>query len=171
MNSDRTAGPAPGEEPRGRLFLVTAPAAEPAAAVASAVAERLARCVLVTGSAVDAMVVSGGVGGSQLERMQHLLLRWSACLALAETYLLEGYDAVVTDVVTGPHVEDFLDLAAPETVHLLVLDEAQSSTTPRWGLWLSPGTAAPEAADALLGALEEAAVLTAGPEDDAGAHS
>jgi len=165
LGADATGGSA-AEEPRGRLFLVTAQSEEQAAAVGSAVAARLSRCVLVRGSTVDDMVVSGrAVGTSHLERTHHLLLRWSACLALAETYLLEGYDAVVADAVTGPHVEDFLDLAAPETVHLLVVDDAESSTTPRWGLWLSPGVDAEEAAGALLGRLEDAAVLTADPGD------
>lgn len=151
---------------RGRLFLVTAPSQQDAAAVAQGLGRLLPRAFVVAGSQVDAMVVSGRAPehGAGLEAVRHLLLRWSACLAAAETYQLEGFDAVVHDVVLGGHLEDFLDLAAPETVHLVVLDDPRSSDTPRWGLWLGPGDAlGDELARAALERLDEAAVLTAEP--------
>ena len=107
------AGPDPA---RGRLFLVTGPDAAERLAVASSVARALDRCALVDGAQVDRMLVSGRVpvGGPLTgELLGQLLLRWSASIAAAETFLLEGYDAVVSDDVQGDRLEDFLDLAAP----------------------------------------------------------
>ena len=153
---------------RGRLFLVTAPSEDAAAAVGLELGHRLPRCLVVAGTQVDAMVVSGRVPDNDvgLEGVRHRLLRWSACLAAAETYQLEGFDAVVCDVVTGGHLEDFLDLAAPETVHVVVLDDPRASATPRWGLWLDANAAPPgDLADAVLAHLEEAKVRTVEPDD------
>ena len=156
---------------RGRLFLVTAPSEDPAAAVALELGRRLPRCLVVAGSQVDAMVVSGRAPADDvgLEGVRHRLLRWSACLAAAEAYQLEGFDAVVHDVVIGGHLEDFLDLAAPETVHVVVLDDPHASATPRWGLWLDANAGPPgDLADAVLANLEEAEVRTIEPDDDPG---
>lgn len=158
------------EEPvtRGRLFLVTSPVPDAAAAVAVELAHRLPRCLVVAGSQVDAMVVSGRVpdDDDDLEGVRHRLLRWSACLAAAETYQLEGFDAVVHDVVIGGHLEDFLDLAAPETVHVVVLDDPRLSATPRWGLWLVARAAPPGTlAEAILAHLDTSRVLTTEPVD------
>ncbi len=157
---------------RGRLFLITAPSEDTAAAVALELGHRLPRCLVVAGSQVDAMLVSGRVPADDvgLEGVRHRLLRWSACLAAAETYQLEGFDAVVCDVVTGGHLEDFLDLATPETVHVVVLDDPRLSATPRWGLWLDAGAAPPGTlAEAVLAHLDDAKVRTVEP--DAGAAS
>jgi hypothetical protein len=155
---------------RGRLFLVTAPDGESLRAVAGALASRLPRSILVVGSVVDGMVVSNppDEGASALERTARLLLRWSACLAIAETYQLEGFEAVIADDVRGDHLEDFLDLAAPETVHVLVLDDPSSSTTPAWGLWLDSDLAPDVLADAALQRLDEAKVATAEPSGPSG---
>ena len=49
------------------------------------------------------------------------LLRWSAALAVAETYQLEGFDAVVAEDALGDRLEDFLDLVEPEPVHVVVV--------------------------------------------------
>lgn len=150
---------------RGRLFLITAPSEDRAAAVAGQLGDRLERAFVVSGSQIGAMVVPGpgADAPSALERVRALLLRWSACLAAAETFLLEGYDAVVHDTILGEHLEDFLDLCAPETVHVVVLDDAAATGTPRWGLWLDPSLAADAVADELLARLEESEVLTAEP--------
>ena len=82
---------------RGRLFLISAPSEDTAAAVALALGHRLPRCLVVAGSQMDAMLVSGRAPADDvgLEGVRHRLLRWSACLAAAETYQLEGFDAVV----------------------------------------------------------------------------
>ena len=159
------AGPDPA---RGRLFLVTGPDAVERVAVAVALARALDRSALVDGEAVDGMLVSGRVptgGPLTAERLGQLLLRWSAALAAAETFQLEGFDAVVTDDVQGPHVEDFLDLAAPETVHLVVLRHPSLQPgTPRWGLWVDGGDrSAEETITHVLDHLDDARVVTAEP--------
>ena len=153
---------------RGRLFLVTGPDAAERLAVASSVARALDRCALVDGAQVDRMLVSGRVpvGGPLTgELLGQLLLRWSASIAAAETFLLEGYDAVISDDVQGDRVEDFLDLAAPETVHLVVLRHPSlEPATPRWGLWLDGGDLSPEETSTdILDRLDDARVVTAEP--------
>ena len=74
---------------------------------------------------------------------------------------------MVHDVVTGEHLEDFLDLAAPETVHVIVLDDPRVSATPPWGLWLDDSNAPPgPLADAVLTHLDSARVRTAETDED-----
>ena len=159
------AGPDPA---RGRLFLVTGPDADARAAVASALARALERSAVVDGAQIDRMLVAGRVPvGETLtgEQLGQLLLRWSVALAAAETFQLEGFDAVVTDDVQGDRVEDFLDLAAPEAVQLVVLRHpALEADTPHWGLWVEPGDRHPEqiAAD-ILSRLDDARVVTEDP--------
>jgi hypothetical protein len=151
---------------RGRLFLVTGPEAAERLTVARSVAGALDRCAVVDGAQVDRMLVSGRVpvgGPLTSERLGQLLLRWSATIAAAETFLLEGYDAVVTDDVQGDRLEDFLDLAAPETVHLVVLRHPTlAADTPHWGLWVEAGDRPPEQVGAeILSRIDDARVITA----------
>jgi len=153
---------------RGRLFLVTGADASERVTVAQAVARALERSALVDGAEIDRMLISGRVplGGPLTgEQLRQLLLRWSATIAAAETFQLEGYDAVVTDDVRGDRVEDFLDLASPETVHLVVLRHpALEAHTPHWGLWVEAGDRAPEQIAAeILNRLDDARVVTAEP--------
>lgn len=152
---------------RGRLFLVAAPSAERAAPVALELGRRLPRAFVVSGAQIGSMVVGRRVAPpeSDLERLHGLLLRWSACLAAAETFLLEGFDAVVHDVIAGDQLEDFLDLCAPEPVHVVIVDDSHGAGTPRWGLWLDPAAPPDAAAAAVLARLEESLVLTAEPAD------
>ena len=128
---------------------------------------RSSSCAFASTSTLASASVVGSADDAGLEGVRHRLLRWSACLAAAEAYQLEGFDAVVHDVVTGGHLEDFLDLAAPETVHVVVLDDPRLSATPRWGLWLDPTASPPgNVADAVLSHLETARVPTVESDDD-----
>ncbi len=135
----------PGPTPRrGRLVLVTGADPPGVARLALAVGELLESAVVVDGQILDAMVLGKSpVSGADLVRRQ--LMRWSAGLALAETYLIEGHDVVVADRVEGDRLEDYLDLAAPEPVHLVVMRAGIDPSTPGWGLWV---TTAPEPGDA-----------------------
>ncbi|NUR81268.1 MAG: hypothetical protein HOQ21_12590 [Dermatophilaceae bacterium] len=138
---------APDRGSHGRLVLVTGADASSLGQLARAIGERLGSSVVVDGQVLDAMLVepdqsAGGVTGVGLVRRQ--LLRWSAGLALAETYLIEGYDVVVADRVEGDRLEDYLDLAAPEPVHLVVVGTGIDPSTPGWGLWV---TTPPESGD------------------------
>jgi hypothetical protein len=155
---------------RGRLLVVTGAEPDARASVALAVAARLHRSVIVDCSLFDGMIVAGrepepGDDSSAEPRLGHIrqrLLRWSAALATAEAFQLEGFDAVVTDDLRAERLEDFLDLAAPETVQLVVLDDGSDVETPRWGLWVrSPERPAADVADVVLSRLDEAQVLTA----------
>lgn len=137
---------------RGRLVLLTGADASGLGQLARSIGERLGPSVVVDGQVLDGMLVGPAghehavaeVTGVGLVRRQ--LLRWSAGLALAETYLIEGYDVVVADRVEGDRLEDYLDLAAPEPVHLVVVGTGIDPSTPGWGLWVTtpPETGDPE---------------------------
>jgi hypothetical protein len=149
-------GPAGASEARGprdaagRLVLVTGADASALGQLARAIGERLGGALVVDGQVLDAMLVGAGPGEGAAELtgvglVRRQLLRWSAGLALAETYLIEGYDVVVADRVEGERLEDYLDLAAPEPVHLVVVGAGIDPSTPGWGLWV---TTPPETGDA-----------------------
>ncbi len=133
---------APDREAHGRLVLVTGADGASLGRLARAIGERLGGSVVVDGRVLDAMLVdptpdesAGEASGVGLVRRQ--LLRWSAGLALAETYLIEGFDVVVADRVEGDRLEDYLDLAAPRPVHLVVVGAGIDPSTPGWGLWVT----------------------------------
>ncbi len=161
-----------GSSGRGRLVLVTGTDPERAAAVSHALAARLDLSVVVPVGVVAAMVAGNRAhtGPDEQEQMRRLLLSWSASLAVSETYQLEGYDAVVTDSVLGERLEDFLDLVAPEPLHLVVLGSVRAGgqpspatrllrATPRRGVWLDPAERSPEElADAAFARLAESLV-------------
>ncbi len=147
-----STGPGPEVPGRGRLVLVTGTDPEHAAAVGRALASRLDLSLVVPVGALAAMVVEEAprTGPAAVEDLRRLLLAWSASLAVAETYQLEGYDVVITDSVLGERLGDFLELVAPEPLHLVVLGTVRSAgadpspvtrllrSTPRRGLWLDP---------------------------------
>ena len=156
--------------PRGRLVLVTAARADARAALASAVAARLQRAVVVDGAALEAAVTSGVVPGwdepPTSDQLRRRLLRWSAALAVAETYQLEGLDAVVAEEALGDRLEDFLDLVEPEPVHVVVVRDGADPRTPHWGLWVgadgADGTDGTDGtAEDVVARLADALVLTA----------
>jgi hypothetical protein len=156
------------EPARGRLVVVTGAPDDVRTGVAGGLARRFERGVVVDGAVLDAMVVSGrtsAAGPARLDELRLWMLRCSAAIATAETYQLEGFDVVVTDDLLGDRLEDFLDLAAPEPVHVVVLDDGNDRTTPRWGLWVrcSPDATEPVdvTVDEVVTRLDEALVPTA----------
>ena len=156
--------------PRGRLLLVTAARAQARAALASAVATRLGRAVLVDGTALELAVTAGDAAGwdepPTSEQLRMRLLRWSAALSVAETYQLEGFDAVVAEDALGDRLEDFLDLVEPEPVHVVVVSDEADPATPRWGLWVQGadvGSDVEGVADDVVAHLDESRVLTTPP--------
>ncbi|CAN7297490.1 hypothetical protein LJR027_001377 [Terrabacter sp. LjRoot27] len=150
--------------PRGRLVLVTAARAATRAALASAVADRLARAVVVDGAALEQAVTTGAAAGwdepPTSEQLRARLLRWSAALAVAETYQLEGFEAVVVEDALGDRLEDFLDLVEPEPVHVVVVRDGADPATPRWGLWVDGAEPADVTADDVIARLGDALVMT-----------
>jgi len=156
--------------PRGRLLLVTAARAQARAALASAVATRLGRAVLVDGTALELAVTAGDAAGwdepPTSEQLRMRLLRWSAALSVAETYQLEGFDAVVAEDALGDRLEDFLDLVEPEPVHVVVVADEADPATPRWGLWVQGadvGSDVEGVAEDVVAHLDESRVLTTPP--------
>jgi hypothetical protein len=152
---------------RGRLFVVTGPRAPERTEVAMALARRSDRAIAIECSSFDTMLVTGRQDYGDpptVEQIRQLFLRWSAGIATAETYLLEGFDAVISDAILGSFLDDFLDLVTPEPVHLVVLGDALDpalGSTPRYGLWLESGLRSPdEAARRVLGSLDESLVVT-----------
>lgn len=180
------------EGTRGRLFLVTGAQAAGKTTVARALAGSFDRAVAIDGDVFDHMVVSGRDPDDEPprpEQLRQLFLRWSAAIATAETYRLEGFDAVISDTVLDGFLEDFLDLASPEPVHLVVLHpsaevlttrehgrdkagytervtvallhDALDRETPRWGLWLDTSEqTVDETVTAVLAGLDESLVIT-----------
>jgi hypothetical protein len=142
----------------GRLVLVTGADASGLGRLARAIGERLGGALVVDGQALEAMLVGEAASeraeASGVALVRRQLLRWSAGLALAETYLIEGRDVVVADRVEGERLEDYLDLAAPQPVHLVVVGAGIDPSTPGWGLWV---TTPPETGDldALTGTAAE----------------
>jgi len=142
----------------GRLVLLTGADASGLGRLARAVGERLGGALVVDGEVLDAMLVGDAsahrVRPTGVALVRRHLLRWSAGLALAEAYLIEGYDVVVADRVEGERLEDYLDLAAPQPVHLVVVGAGIDPSTPGWGLWV---TTPPETGDedALAGTAAE----------------
>lgn len=98
----------------------------------------------------------------QAEQLRQQFLRWSAAIATAETYQLEGFDAVISDTVLGDRLEDFLDLVSPESLHLVVLlRERLDLRTPRWGLWVDSSEQTVDQTVAIvLSRLDESVVAT-----------
>lgn len=159
-----------GRAGRGRLFLVTGAEASERTAVAQALARRSSRAIAIEGTSFDAMVLAGREDFDEpltVPQLRMLFLRWSASLATAEIYLLEGFDAVISDAVLGGLLDDFLDLATPEPVHLVGVHSGGSTPaavleTPRYGIWVDlTAQTAEEAADEVMRRLDEALVLTA----------
>jgi hypothetical protein len=152
---------------RGRLLLVTGANAQQRRLLGAALARRLSRAVLVDGPALERLVrVEAEVPWDDppsSDQLRDRFLRWSAALVVAETYQLEGYDAVLVEEVLGDRLEDLLDLIDPEPVHVVILREGVDPATPHWGLWVEAAELPDAVAEMVLGHLEEALVLTADP--------
>lgn len=111
-------------EERGRLFVVTGIRSAGKTTVGRALAENLDRAVFIDGETISAMVVSGAVPltpAVSTAGVEQLFLRYAGALVLADTYRSAGFDAVIADNIFGSFLEDFLVLADPEPVHLVVL--------------------------------------------------
>lgn len=141
---------------RGRVFVVSGRDPESRLAVGRALAGHLPSAVLVDVVVLADMVVGDGVPTTGLEQLRRRLLTWSAAIAMAETYLLEGFDAVVVDDLGGDRLEEFLDLVAPEPAHVVRLDD----DGPDWGLRVDAASDPRDTADQVLARLDESLVVT-----------
>lgn len=141
---------------RGRVFVVSGRDPGSRLAVGRALAGRLPSAVLVDVTVLADMVVGDGVPAAGLEQLRRRLLTWSAAIAVAETYVLEGFDAVIVDDLGGDRLEEFLDLVAPEPAHVVRLDD----DGPDWGLRLDAAPDPRDTADRVLARLDQSLVVT-----------
>lgn len=108
----------------GRLFVVIGDAVAQPALVGRSLAQALQKSVFVDGVTIDSMVTAGRmpigvpptVGG-----LEQLYTRYAAALTLADVYRSNGFDAVLSDFMSGDYLTDFLDLADTGPLHLIVL--------------------------------------------------
>lgn len=116
------------------LFVISGVPAAGKTTVARLLAARLDRAVCVPGDTVRSMVVAKPDGqrpDTEEAQISQLLLRYEAVLAVAETYLRAGFDAVVEDVIMGPVLRDFLRLVPVPDVHLVFLDPDEGAVAER----------------------------------------
>ena len=141
----------------GRFFLVTGPNAE---AVATALAAALPRAATVDGQVVGAMFMPDPDGARA--DLEQLFLRFTAGIALADSFRLAGYDAVVADDVPAEHLEAYLDFASPTPIHLVRLGASPAGDLPGLGLTAD----APDAVvEEILARLPESVVETETEQD------
>ena len=134
-------------------------------------ATRLGRAVLVDGTALELAVTAGDAAGwdepPTSEQLRMRLLRWSAALSVAETYQLEGFDAVVAEDALGDRLEDFLDLVEPEPVHVVVVPRRRRTRPRRDGACGSreptSGPTSRASPQEVVAHLDESRVLTTPP--------
>lgn len=108
----------------GRLFVVIGDTVAEPSVVGCSLAKALEKSVFVDGAVIDAMVAAGRmpigvpptVGG-----LEQLFTRYAAALTLADVYRANGFDAILSDFITGDYLADFLDLADTGPLHLVVL--------------------------------------------------
>ena len=128
----------------GRLFVISS--AEPArTTVGRALAETLTKAVFIDGEVVGDVVVSGRaeVGDEpSSEAVEQLLFRYAGGLVLADTDRAAGFDAVIAEEIPSLFFEDYLEIAAPETLHLVLLgptgDAGATDGSDAVGLRLDP---------------------------------
>ena len=160
--------------PSGRLVLVTGERAATQATIAHGLARALPRAVHIDGDVIAGLVVSGAAPpGPPLTRdgLEQLYLRWSAAIAVAETYQQAGFDAIISDTVLGELFADFVDFVSPAPLHVVALGAAGPALarTPRVGLWLRTAGVSPEVTvTEILARLDEARIDTSEPTEPAG---
>jgi|GEM_PF-1433866 len=128
----------------GRLFVLTGPGADD---VARALTAALPRAASVDGAVIEAMFTGeGGVSPSDARTaLETRYLRYTAGIALADSFRLAGFDAVVAEDVPDDHLEAYLDFAAPTPVHLVQLSVGEGGAGARDGEDGTAGDVAPAA--------------------------
>ena len=131
----------PAHDAEGRLFVLTGPGADD---VARALTAALPRAASVDGAVVEAMFAGeSGIAPSDTRTdLERRYLRYTAGIALADSFRFAGYDAVVAEDVSPAHLEDYLDFAEPTLVRLVRLVGGEEPV------------ADPDIADAVTGGIE-----------------
>lgn len=108
----------------GRLFVITGIQGAGKTTVARGLADALSKSVLIEGDTIADMVMSGMApmtAEPSEDALEQLLYRYAGALVLADTYRAAGFDAVLADNIFGDYFADFLHIAAPERIHLVML--------------------------------------------------
>lgn len=124
-----------GSADRGRLFVIGGMPGVGTSSVGLALAETLGRAIFIDGATIGDMVVSGRVEHDEDEPSQdaveQVLFRYAGGLVLADTYRAAGFDAVIAEAVGGEFLDDYLQIAAPETLHLVMLHPSTDAVRER----------------------------------------
>lgn len=131
------------DSPSGRIFVVTGAPSSGKTATGRALAEALPKAVFVDGPTLEQFVVTGRAEMTEppsVEQIEQVLLRYAAALTLADVYRAGGFDVVIADDLIDERLEDFLELADPEPIHLVVLHPSAEALAAR-GDRLDPDTA------------------------------
>ncbi|KNX36644.1 nucleoside/nucleotide kinase family protein [Luteipulveratus halotolerans] len=119
---------------RGRLFVITGIQASGKTTVGTALAKTLTKSVFIDGDTIGGFVVSGREMMTRpptQEAIEQLLFRYVGALVVADTYRTAGFDAVIADNIYGDYLIDFLELAHPEPVHLVMLNPSKDTVALR----------------------------------------
>ncbi|WP_265444861.1 phosphotransferase [Flexivirga meconopsidis] len=111
-------------EQLGRLFVITGAQAAGKSTVGQALAEGLRKAVFIDGDTIGGMVASGKASMSEsptVEAVEQLFLRYAGALTVADVYRSAGFDAVIADNIFGTFLDDYLSIAAPAQLHLVML--------------------------------------------------
>lgn len=92
--------------------------------IGRALADRLPRAVFIDGDAIDDFVVSDRAPMTEpptTPAVEQLFLRYAGALTVADVYRSAGFDAVIADNIFGTFLDDYLAIAAPESIHFVML--------------------------------------------------
>ncbi|MBW3084539.1 hypothetical protein KEM60_00727 [Austwickia sp. TVS 96-490-7B] len=114
--------------PDGRLIVISGPMGGGCHRLAWAMARLCEQSVVLDGPILAGMVASERASGAdELGTIRTSLLRYCGHIALAETYRRAGYDVIIVEDLPEARLDDFLDLACPDDVHLIVLDGSHAT--------------------------------------------
>lgn len=155
-------GPPP---PAGRLLVITGPLGPGCHRLAWAIARRLEQSVVLDGPILAGLVASERASAAdELGQVRTALLRYCGEVALAETYRRAGYDVIVVEDLPGRRLGDFVDLASPDDIYLVVVDGSQA-TYPR-GLRVTSSADTEALAESVLARLPTALLPGPPPSSD-----
>ncbi|CAM4058584.1 AAA family ATPase [Saccharibacillus endophyticus] len=156
------------------IILVTGIMASGKSTVGQLLAERFEKSVHVRGDLFRRLIVNDRKDMSpdaETDELDQLRLRYRLAVQAAETYLAEGFNVVIQDVVVGPILHEFVSYVKASPFHVVVLcpeaetvarreaaraktgygawtvealDNLLRNETPRVGLWLDSSHQTPE---------------------------
>lgn len=116
------------------IFLITGIMASGKSTVAQLLAESLKKSVHVRGDAFRRMIVNGReeyMSPPSDEAARQLELRYKLTGSVADTFLDEGFTAVIQDVVLGSYLTHFVQLIRNRPLYVVVLDPNEKTVEKR----------------------------------------